>query len=288
MKIHTQVCGILAAGCALGVALTPRAAAVTDEEFDALKNVVQQLGEKVQKLEQTHEQDQKTHEQDQQQIQQLKEQLGETQKTATDAQQKAEAAAQVQPSSRCRARATRRTTSRWWATRRSSSARWMGSTAGLRWPILRRSSCSGRGDNVLFEAGFDITLQNNAPGTTSGTGGGATTTFDLSFAQLDYLFNDYVTFVGGDMLLPLGTYTERSAGWLNKIPDDPLPRSLLPEQRHRGPVARGGSGGPVRSDRSPIPSYWRQRAGFGGRERERHTMADGNASEPRFGQQCGF
>ena len=48
----------------------------------------------------------------------------------------------------------------------------------------------------------------------------------LSFAQLDYLFNDYVTFVGGDMLLPLGTYTERSAGWLNKIPDDPLPRGF--------------------------------------------------------------
>jgi hypothetical protein len=30
------------------------------------------------------------------------------------------------------------------------------------------------------------------------------------------------------MLLPLGTYSERSAGWLNKIPDDPLPRDLLP------------------------------------------------------------
>src|ERR1039458_7173868 len=56
---------------------------------------------------------------------------------------------------------------------------------------------------------------------TSGTGGGATTTFDMSFAQLDYLFNDYMTFVAGDMLLPLGTYTERSAGWLNKLPDDP-------------------------------------------------------------------
>ncbi len=26
----------------------------------------------------------------------------------------------------------------------------------------------------------------------------------------------------GDLLLPLGTYSERGAGWLNKFPDDPL------------------------------------------------------------------
>ena len=29
------------------------------------------------------------------------------------------------------------------------------------------------------------------------------------------------------MLLPLGTYSERGAGWLNKLPDDPMSRSLL-------------------------------------------------------------
>src|ERR1035441_4007485 len=97
MRIYTQVCGILVAGCVLGGTLTRCTAAVTDDEFDALKKAVQQLGAKVQRLEQTHDQDQKTHEQDQQQIQQLKDQLGVTQKTATDAQQKAEAAAQVQP-----------------------------------------------------------------------------------------------------------------------------------------------------------------------------------------------
>jgi hypothetical protein len=79
------------------------------------------------------------------------------------------------------------------------------------------------GDKILFEAGFDFVLQNNAPG-----GSGYTTTVNLSFATLDYLINDYVTFVGGDMLLPLGTYSERSAGWLNKFPDAPLPRSVLP------------------------------------------------------------
>jgi hypothetical protein len=79
------------------------------------------------------------------------------------------------------------------------------------------------GDKILFEAGFDFNLQNNAPGSS-----GYTTTLNLSFATIDYLLNDYITVVAGDMLLPLGTYSERSAGWLNKFPDSPLPRAVLP------------------------------------------------------------
>ena len=63
------------------------------------------------------------------------------------------------------------------------------------------------GDKVLFEAGFDFALQNNAPGSA-----GATTTINLSFAQLDYLMNDYVTLVAGNMLLPLGTYQRADRG----------------------------------------------------------------------------
>jgi hypothetical protein len=100
------------------------------------------------------------------------------------------------------------------------------------------------GDKILFEAGFDFILQNNAPG-----GSGNTTTVNLSFATLDYLINDYITFVGGDMLLPLGTYSERSAGWLNKIPDTPLPRSVLPGNgvgvQLRGAVPIGDRGASV-------------------------------------------
>ena len=38
-----------------------------------------------------------------------------------------------------------------------------------------------------------------------------TTTLDLSFAQLDYVMNDYLTLCAGNLLLPLGTYTERGA-----------------------------------------------------------------------------
>jgi hypothetical protein len=76
----------------------------------------------------------------------------------------------------------------------------------------------------LFETGFDVTLSNNAP-----NGSGYTTNIDLSFATLDYMYNDYLTALLGQILLPLGTYTERGAGWLNKFPDDPLPRGILPE-----------------------------------------------------------
>jgi len=79
------------------------------------------------------------------------------------------------------------------------------------------------GDNVLFEAGFDFVLQNNAPASA-----GYSTSVNLSFAQLNYIFNDHITLAAGNLLLPLGTYSLRTAGWLNKIPDDPLPRDNLP------------------------------------------------------------
>src|SRR5262249_44878049 len=97
------------------------------------------------------------------------------------------------------------------------------------------------GDNILFEAGFDFILQNNAPASD-----GYTTTVNLSFATLDYIINDYVMFVGGNMLLPLGTYSERSAGWLTKFPDAPLPRDVLPGNgvgvQLRGAIPIGNQG----------------------------------------------
>ena len=96
-------------------------------------------------------------------------------------------------------------------------------------------------DNILFEAGFDVTIKNNAPG-----GPGTTTAFDLSFAQLDYVVNEYVTFAAGDILLPLGTYSERTAGWLNKFPDDPLAIDLVPGSgvgaEFRGGIPLGDAG----------------------------------------------
>jgi hypothetical protein len=221
---------------------------VTDDEFDALKKAVQQLGEKVQKLEQTHDQDQKTHEQDQQQIQQLKDQLGATQKTATDAQQKAEAAAQVQPTRPMPGEGNATHNFTMVGDAEIQFGKVDGQHSGFAMADFAPIFLFRARDNVLFEAGFDIKLQNSAvPLANNGTGNGdATTTFDMSFAQLDYMVNKYVTFVGGDMLLPLGTYTERTAGWLNKLPDDPLSRGVLPSSgigvQLRGSVPVGNAG----------------------------------------------
>lgn len=86
-------------------------------------------------------------------------------------------------------------------------------------------------DNILFEAGFDFILQNGQTtllnGQTVDTANN--TTVNLSFATIDYIVNNYVTLVAGEMLLPLGTYSERSAGWINQIPDAPLPVAVLPQ-----------------------------------------------------------
>ena len=252
MKIRSQIVDVLAAGCAMGVALPPRvSAAITDEQFNQLKDLVIQQGQdakkqaqRVDRLEKTHEQDQRIHEQDQQKIHDLEQQLGETQKAATNAQQIAETAqAQSVRPMPGEGNATHNFTMVGDAEIQFGKVD--GQHSGFVMADFAPIFLFRARDNVLFEAGFDIKLQNNAPGT-SGTGGGATTTFDMSFAQLDYLFNDYVTFVAGDMLLPLGTYTERGAGWINKIPDDPLPRSVLPSSgigvqlRGAVPVSQSG------------------------------------------------
>jgi len=245
MKIRSQFLAALAAVCVLGLVLPPRAAAADDEDFKAWKD---QVMKRLDQLEKSHEQDQKTieqnqktHELDQQEIQRLKQRLDDTQKTATDAQQKAEAASQVQPVHPVPEgpAATHNFTMvgdaevQFGKVDGSHSAFALADFAPI---FLFRAR-----DNILFEAGFDINLQNNAPG-----GSGATTSIGLSFATLDYLVNDYITFVAGDMLLPLGTYSERSAGWLNKIPDDPLPRGVLPGAgigaQLRGAVPIGTSG----------------------------------------------
>lgn len=245
MKTRSQALGVLIAGCVLVAALPQRAVAVTDEEFNALKKMVQDLNEKVQKLEQVHDQDQKTHDQDKQQIDQLKQRLGETQKAATNAQQIAEAAqAQAVRPAPGEGNATHNFTMVGDAEVQFGKVD--GQHSGFELFDVAPIFLFRARDDVLFEAGFDITLQNNAPGNMSGTGGGATTTFDLSFAQLDYLFSNYASLVAGDMLLPLGTYVERSAGWINKIPDDPLPQSILPgsgigaQLRGAIPVGRPG------------------------------------------------
>ena len=277
MKIRSGILEVLVAGCVIGSSLPPRVMAeISDDDFNALKEQVRQLSEKMQKLEQTHEEDQKIHEQDQQKIQQLQQQVGDTQKAATDAQRKAQAAAQMQKKLQQQVGEAQNTATA--AEQKAVSVTQVQPVAPISPESLATHNftlagdaevqfgkTTGQhsaftladfapvflyraGDNVLFEAGFDVTLQNGAVTLANGQTGniGTQTSISLSFAQLDYLLNDYVTVVGGEMLLPLGTYTERNAGWLNLIPDNPLPRAVLPETgigvQLRGSVPIGQNG----------------------------------------------
>jgi hypothetical protein len=229
MKIYSMILGAAVAGCALGMALVPRAAAaISDEDFNALKSAVTNQDQRIGQLEKQHEQDQQAHAQDQQTIQQLQSRLGETQTLATNADQKAEAVAKVQstyPVEGAARSALHNFSMVGDAEVQYGQAKGQNGTFSMAdfAPIfLFRAN-----DNILFEAGFDITLENNV-GTNGLPNGGSSTSVNLSFAQLDYLLNDYATVVAGYMVLPLGTYSERAAGWLNKIPDSPLVVDFVP------------------------------------------------------------
>lgn len=237
MKFRTLLGYGMAAGCVVG-AFTPRdASAVTDAEFEALKKTVEELSAKLKSLEATNKQDQV-------QILQMKQELGETQVVATNAQQSAETTSSKVDS----ALGSGRNAShdfmivgdaevQWGKQQGQHSAFVLADFAPI---FLFRAT-----DKVLFESGFDVTLGNNIDAN-GRPNGGSSTSVDLSFAQLDYFLNDYVTLIGGDMLLPLGTYSERAAGWLNKFPDDPLARDLLPGSgvgvQLRGALPLGQSG----------------------------------------------
>jgi hypothetical protein len=236
MKLHSLILGAATAVCATGLAFAPRASAtVSDEDFNSLKSMVQQLNDSVQSLKQEHNQDQQT-------IQQLREQLGQTQTLATNAVQTAQAA-QAQAN---------KPPSGPFATHNFSMVgdaevqygKVDGSHSAFALADFAPIFLYRANDNILFEAGFDVILQND---TSSGHANGSSTSIGLSFAQLDYIYNDYVTVVAGDMLLPLGTYNERSAGWLTKIPDAPLlDDQILPSSgigaQLRGAIPVGQSG----------------------------------------------
>ncbi len=249
MKFSSLLCSSLATG-ALFLLPSHVQAAVNDDDFQALKDLVNKQGQRLDDLEKKHANDQKaleesrkTHEQDQQQIQRLKEQLDSTTKTATEAQQKADAAAQVQPVHPVPEGPPATHNFSMVGDAEIQFGKVDGSHSAFGLADFAPIFLFRARDNLLFEAGFDINLQNGSTGTHDS---GVTTSVGLSFATLDYMLNDYMTFVGGDMLLPLGTYSERSAGWLNKIPDDPLPRDLVPGSgigiQLRGAVPVGSAG----------------------------------------------
>ncbi|MBU6410038.1 MAG: hypothetical protein KGR98_06600 [Verrucomicrobia bacterium] len=196
MKKKTIFLGAAAAGCAVGMALPSTASAeISDADFSSLTNAIQQL------------QQQET--QDQQTIQELQRQLGQTRHIAASAAQKAQEAQTAASSA---------------ASGRSATHNFMlvgdaevqfgkyaGQHSGFALADFAPIFLYRANDNILFEAGFDTSLNSND-----------STTFSMSFGQLDYVLNDYMTFVAGDMLVPLGTYNMRSAGWLTKLINAPL------------------------------------------------------------------
>jgi len=219
MKTARLMFGLVAAGCVMGMVLPPPATAqVSEADFKALQETVQKLSDKVETLEQTNIVAEQTHEKDMQQLQQLQEKLAETQQMATNAEQKSVAAAQTQPLPRMPIdEATVNHNFQILGDAEFQYDKTAGQHGGFLLADFAPIFLYRGGDNILFEAGFDFILQNNAP-----TGSGDTTTVNLSFAQMDYVMNDYMTLAAGNLLLPLGTYSQRGAGWLNKIPDDPL------------------------------------------------------------------
>jgi hypothetical protein len=230
MKTRSLILSVVV-GCAVGVLLPPRAAAVvSDDDFNALKNLVQQLNDQVQDLKREHQQDETKHNEDQMKLQQLQQQLGQTQLLATNAAQKAETAFKLQPTKPVAGGMSALHNFSMVGDAEVQYGKTEGSHSGFMLADFAPIFLYRAGDNILFEAGFDVTLQNSAVSLQNNQAGNgdAGTTVSLSFAQLDYLYNDYVTLVAGYMLLPLGTYSERSAGWLNKIPDDPLAVDFLP------------------------------------------------------------
>ncbi len=259
--------GLVAAGCVLWMALPPRATAeVSDADFNALKETVQKLSEQVQSLQQTNVIREQTHEKDMQQIQQLQEKLAETQQIATNAEQESIEAAQAQPLPRQPIdEATVNHNFQILGDAEFQYDKAAGQHGTFMLADFAPIFLYRGGDNILFEAGFDFILQNNGgtPGTLTDSAGnpaldnagnpipisnspGYTTTVNLSFAQLDYVMNDYMTLCAGNLLLPLGTYSERSAGWLNKLPDSPLAVGLIPGTgigaELRGAVPLGDAG----------------------------------------------
>jgi hypothetical protein len=246
MKKNLKICrlpvGMFAGILAAVLLVLPVAeAAVSDADFNALKEAVRQLNEEVQSLRQTNALVQQVHEQDVSQMQQLQTKLDETQKTAQDAAQKS---AEVAQTTQLRQPLDEATVNHNFQILGDAEIQYVNAdkqNGGFALADFAPIFLYRGGDDILFEAGFDFGVQNNAP-----SSGGYTTTINLSFAQLDYVMNDYMTFCGGLILLPLGTYSERSAGWLNKLPDGPLAVDLIPGAgvgaELRGGVSLGESG----------------------------------------------
>ncbi len=245
--------------CLLSLILGPfsaNAADISPEDFSALRELVLQQGKRLDQLEQEHRADQqkldqaqKQHALDQQELELLRQQGKSNSVPAVVFEQKpGSEVATVQPVHPIPSTATATHNVVLAGDAEVQFGKVDGSHSAFAFADFAPIFLFRAHDQILFEAGFDISLQNTSTPTAPGRlhDNGSSTGIDLTFATLDYAFSDYSTFVGGLMLLPLGTYSERGAGWLNKIPDDPLPRDLVPgagvglQLRGALPIGRSG------------------------------------------------
>src|SRR5579859_1429789 len=194
-RIFARAVAVLS--CVMAAASLASAADVSEADFNALKDLVRQQGEAMQKLadevhklQQNHDTDQQTHQKDLEQIRELQQKLEVLQQAATNVQKQAVfAAEEVQPIPRVPIdEATVNHNFSILGDAEFQFAKTEGQHAAFLLADFAPIFLYRGGDNVLFEAGFDFILQNNAPNSP-----GTTTTVNLSFAQLDYLLNDYVT-----------------------------------------------------------------------------------------------
>src|SRR5579883_1129444 len=157
MKRRSIFYGLLAASV-LGAAVPQNAfAIVSDEDFNAVKTMLQQLSEKVKKLEQDHDRDQQLHKEDQQKIEQLQQDLGQTQQIATNAVAKAEAAA-MSPAAQAMAGPGATHQFQLVGDAETIFGRIPGQHSGFAFADFAPIFLYRANENILFEAGFDFTL----------------------------------------------------------------------------------------------------------------------------------
>jgi hypothetical protein len=217
MKTIAKILTITLSVLAFTTIAPRRAAAITDEEFKTMQELLQKQGQQLQEL-------QKAREEDRQEIQHLKQQLGDTQKTATDAQKKAEETEKVAAETAAKVQPVNPVPSEEAAAQRNFLI-----TGGM--DVLYQKHESDNGsfflnhfnpillfratDKVLAEGSLEMSVQ-----------GDGTAEVNLEYAQIDYLFNDYVTLIAGRFVLPIGVVREKiDAAWINKLPILPLPEA---------------------------------------------------------------
>lgn len=173
MKTHSLILAAFATGCAVMIGFPRSAAAITDDEFHALQQQMQQQAQQIQDL-------QKAHDQDQQEIQQLKEQVSTNEAATSETQQKLEDTQKKVEETRQTAAAAQEAASKLQSIRPVASegilathnftlagdaevqyAKTDGQHGSFAFADYAPIFLYRANDNILFEAGFDIGLQSN-------------------------------------------------------------------------------------------------------------------------------